>query len=86
MAGTRGTTPPPSRVRWQVVRSLVAPGTARSRPLRVDYAEAAVAALTSDGHDGKTYEPAGDEAYSLSDLGSGDLPANGEDDSLQELA
>jgi NAD(P)H dehydrogenase (quinone) len=26
------TTPPPSRVRWQVVLSLVAPATARSRP------------------------------------------------------
>ena len=39
-----------------------------SSALRVDYAEAAVAVLTSDGHDGKTYELAGDEAYSLSDL------------------
>jgi len=35
---------------------------------RVDYAEAAVAVLTGDGHDGKTYELAGDEAFSLSDL------------------
>jgi NAD(P)H dehydrogenase (quinone) len=39
-----------------------------SSALRVDYAEAAVAVLTSDGHDGKMYELAGDEAYSLSDL------------------
>ena len=39
-----------------------------SSALRVDYAEAAVAVLTSDGHDGKTYELAGDEAYTLSDL------------------
>jgi NAD(P)H dehydrogenase (quinone) len=39
-----------------------------SSALRVDYAEAAVAVMTSDGHDGKTYELAGDEAYSLSDL------------------
>jgi NAD(P)H dehydrogenase (quinone) len=39
-----------------------------SSALRVDYAEAAVAVLTSDGHDGKTYELAGDEAYRLSDL------------------
>jgi NAD(P)H dehydrogenase (quinone) len=39
-----------------------------SSALRVDYAEAAVAVLTSHGHDGKTYELAGDAAYSLSDL------------------
>jgi NAD(P)H dehydrogenase (quinone) len=39
-----------------------------SSALRVDYAEAAVAVLTTDGYDGKTYELAGDEAYSLSDL------------------
>ena len=34
----------------------------------MDYAEAAVAVLTSEGHDGKTYELAGDNAYTLSDL------------------
>jgi NAD(P)H dehydrogenase (quinone) len=39
-----------------------------SSALRAEYAEAAVAVLTSAGHDGKTYELAGDEAYSLSDL------------------
>jgi NAD(P)H dehydrogenase (quinone) len=39
-----------------------------SSALRVEYADAAVAALTSDGHDGKIYELAGDEAYSLGDL------------------
>jgi len=39
-----------------------------SSALRVEYAEAAVAVLTSDGHDGKTYELAGDEAYTLGDL------------------
>jgi NAD(P)H dehydrogenase (quinone) len=39
-----------------------------SSALRDEYAEAAVAVLTTDGHDGKTYELAGDEAYSLSDL------------------
>jgi NAD(P)H dehydrogenase (quinone) len=39
-----------------------------SSALRIDYAEAAVAVLTTQGHDGKTYELAGDEAYSLSDL------------------
>lgn len=35
---------------------------------RADYAEAAVAVLTSQGHNGKTYELAGDDAYTLSDL------------------
>jgi len=35
---------------------------------RMDYAEAAVMALTSDGHEGKTYELAGDTAYTLKDL------------------
>lgn len=35
---------------------------------RDDFAEAAVAVLTSDGHEGKTYELAADEAWTLSDL------------------
>lgn len=35
---------------------------------RADFAEAAVAALTGTGHDGKTYELAGDAAWTLSDL------------------
>ena len=35
---------------------------------RADYAEAALAVLTSEGHAGKTYELASDEAYTLSDL------------------
>ena len=35
---------------------------------RADFAEAAVAALTGAGHEGKTYELAGDSAYTLSDL------------------
>jgi len=35
---------------------------------RADYAAAAVAVLTSAGHDGKTYELAGDSAYTLADL------------------
>lgn len=35
---------------------------------RADYAEAAVAVVTGTGHAGKTYELAGDEAYTLSDL------------------
>ncbi|HEX2988164.1 MAG TPA: SDR family oxidoreductase [Chloroflexota bacterium] len=39
-----------------------------SSATRDDYAEAAVAVLTSEGHVGKTYELAGDDAYTLSDL------------------
>ena len=35
---------------------------------RADYAEAAVTALAGTGHDGKTYELAGDNAYTLSDF------------------
>ncbi|MDR3515054.1 MAG: SDR family oxidoreductase [Azospirillaceae bacterium] len=39
-----------------------------SSAARADYAEAAAVALTGTGHDGKTYELAGDDAYTLSDL------------------
>ncbi len=35
---------------------------------RADYAEAAAAVLTTAGHDGKTYELAGDSAFTLADL------------------
>ncbi len=35
---------------------------------RLDYAEAAVAALTNEDHAGKTYELAGDTAWTLADL------------------
>ena len=39
-----------------------------SSATRADYADAAVAVLTQPGHVGKTYELAGDEAYTLEDL------------------
>ena len=39
-----------------------------SSAARADYAEAAAVVLTSNGHRGKTYELAGDQAYTLSDL------------------
>lgn len=39
-----------------------------SSAARADYAAAAVTVLTSPGHDGKTYELAGDSAYTLADL------------------
>lgn len=35
---------------------------------RADFADAAVAVLTSAGHEGKTYELAGDSAYTLAEL------------------
>lgn len=39
-----------------------------SSAARVDFAEAAAVVLTTEGHVGKTYELAGDTAYTLSDL------------------
>jgi len=39
-----------------------------SAATRADYADAAVAVLTGDGHEGKTYELAGDDAFTLEDL------------------
>ena len=39
-----------------------------SSATRADYAEAATTVLTGTGHEGKTYELAGDEAYTLADL------------------
>ena len=35
---------------------------------RKDYAEAAVAVLTSEGHEGKVYELGGDEAFTMTEL------------------
>jgi NAD(P)H dehydrogenase (quinone) len=44
-------------------------GDARiSSATRADYAEAAAAVLATDGHEGRTYELAGDEAWTLPDL------------------
>jgi len=44
-------------------------GEARiSSATRADLAEAAAVVLTGNGHDGKTYELAGDEAWTLADL------------------
>lgn len=39
-----------------------------SAAARADFADAAVAALTGEGHEGKVYELAGDEAFTLNDL------------------
>ena len=37
---------------------------------RADFALAAATVLSTDGHEGKTYELAGDDAYTLSDMAS----------------
>lgn len=39
-----------------------------SAATRADYADAAAVVLTSEGHEGKTYELAGDEAFTMADL------------------
>lgn len=39
-----------------------------SSATRADFADAAVAVLTGEGHDGRTYELAGDSAYTLAEL------------------
>lgn len=39
-----------------------------SAATRADYAEAAVAVLTGEGHEGKIYELAGDDAFTLAEL------------------
>jgi NAD(P)H dehydrogenase (quinone) len=39
-----------------------------SSATRADFADAAVAVLTTEGHEGKTYELAGDESWTLADL------------------
>ena len=46
---------------------------------REDYAEAAVVALTGQGHEGKTYELAGDEYYTLTDLAAEITAQSGKD-------
>ncbi|MFZ5233659.1 SDR family oxidoreductase [Enterobacter bugandensis] len=46
---------------------------------REDYAEAAVVALTGQGHEGKIYELAGDEFYTLTDLAAEITAQSGKD-------
>lgn len=46
---------------------------------REDYAEAAVVVLTGQGHEGKTYELAGDEFYTLTDLAAEITAQSGKD-------
>ena len=54
-----------------------------SSATRADYADAAVAVLTGSGHEGQTYELAGDEAYTLADLAAEISRQTGKDHPLQ---
>lgn len=56
-----------------------------SSATRVDFADAAVAVLTSEGHAGKTYELAGDEAYTLADLAAEVSRQSGRDVPYKDL-
>ena len=53
---------------------------------RVDYAEAAVAVLTSEGHEGKVYELAADKAWTLSDLAAEISKQTGKDIPYKNIA
>jgi NAD(P)H dehydrogenase (quinone) len=50
-----------------------------SSAARADYAAAAVAVLTTPGHEGKVYELAGDDAWTLSDLAAETSRQTGKD-------
>ena len=52
---------------------------------RKDFAEAAAVVLTTPGHDGKIYELAGDEAFSLADLAREISKQEGRDIPYQDL-
>ncbi len=52
---------------------------------RADYAAAAVAVLTGTGHDGQTYELAGDVAYTLADLAAEISRQSGRDIPYKDL-
>lgn len=53
---------------------------------REDYAEAAAVVLTNGGHDGKVYELAGDEAYTLTDLAAEVSKQTGKDIPYKNLS
>ncbi len=52
---------------------------------RADYADAAVVVLTTAGHEGKTYELAGDEAYTLAELAAEISRQTGKDIPYKDL-
>lgn len=57
-----------------------------SSAARMDYADAAVAVLTVQGHQGKTYELAGDQAYTLQDLAAEIARQTGKDIPYKNLS
>jgi NAD(P)H dehydrogenase (quinone) len=57
-----------------------------SSAARADYAEAAAVVLTSEGHEGKTYELSGDESYTLTDLAAEVSKQTGKDIPYNNLA
>ena len=52
---------------------------------RADFADAAVAVLTTSGHEGQTYELAGDSAYTLADLAAEISRQTGKDIPYKDL-
>lgn len=52
---------------------------------RLDFAEAAVAVLTGEGHEGQTYELAGDDAWTLGDLAAEISAQTGRDIGYRDL-
>jgi NAD(P)H dehydrogenase (quinone) len=53
---------------------------------RIDFAEAAVAVLTGDGHTGKTYELAGDDPWSYADFAAAITEASGTPVAYQDVS
>lgn len=56
-----------------------------SSATRADFADAAVAVLTGQGHEGKTYELAGDESYTLTELAAEISRQTGKDIPYRDL-
>jgi len=56
-----------------------------SAALRREYAEAAAAVLTSDGHAGRAYELGGDEAFTLGELATAISAVAGRDITYTDL-
>lgn len=57
----------PVALEYGIIFGCAQSGKVSSAP-RADYAEAAVKVLTTPGHEGKVYELAGDQAYTLDEL------------------
>ncbi|WP_133273408.1 SDR family oxidoreductase [Hymenobacter radiodurans] len=56
-----------------------------SSATRADFADAAVAVLTGEGHEGKVYELAGDDAYTLAELAAEISRQSGKDIPYKDL-